>query len=128
MSANWWANKLGTQQPQQQRGGIVLAPQQPQPVYHQQQAPAPQHQQQPVDDDPNRKLGIREAISRFSGGESARVEGGLSCPACGSKTGYTEFRGMAGAAAGVMGARPAPHCYECGYNGKFMQGDQANWA
>jgi hypothetical protein len=131
--SNWWANKLAPQAPAPQRGGVVLPPAMPrtvqQPPHHQppggyQQPP----QQDPALDNPNRELSMREAISRFSGGESARVEGGLSCPSCGSKTGYTEYRGMGGMSAGVMGNRPAPHCYECGFNGKFMQGDQALWA
>lgn len=134
MSSSWWADKLAPAQPQvqaPQRVGITVPAQhvyqQPQqPVYQQQQAPV---QQQQVPDDPNRKLSLREAVSRFSGGESAKVEGHLSCPSCGSKTGYTEFRGMAGANAGVMGNRPAPHCMECGYNGRFAQGEAGgNWA
>lgn len=134
MSTDWWAKKLQTQQPV---AGIRLPPQQqylPQQPQYVQQAPqyvqqAPQQVQQhdPVQDDPNRKLSLREAVSRFSGGESARVEGHLSCPQCGSRTGYTEYRGMGGLSAGVMGNRPAPHCYECGYNGRFAQGEQANW-
>lgn len=132
--SDWWSSKLAPQQPQgQPRGGVVLPPALPpqpqQPPHHgapgtYQQPP----QQQAVPDDPNRKLTLREAISRFSGGESARVEANLACPHCGSRTGYTEYRGMGGLSAGVMGNRPAPHCYECGYNGKFAQGDQANWS
>lgn len=137
MSSDWWAKKLAPQQPQQRGVAIppVLPPQHysPQPPHHgapgtyQQPPQAPQPQQQPPED-PNRKLSLREAVSRFSGGESARVEGGVSCPQCGSTTSYTEFRGMGGMAAGVMGNRPAPQCMECGYNGRFVQGDQATWA
>lgn len=128
--SDWWANKLGGQQPQ--RGGVVLPPAMPrqpqQPPHHGQPGSYVQPPQQKEVDDPNRKLSLREAISRFSGGESARVEGNLRCPSCGSATGYTAFSGMSGMAAGVMGNRPAPHCFECGYNGRFAQGDQANWA
>lgn len=136
--SNWWADKLtGQQAPshgitvqpvvqQQQQfnlppGYVAVPVQQVQQHVHQQQAP------QQVED-PNRKLSLREAVTRFKGGEGTKTEGDLACPACGSKTGYTEFRGMAGLSAGVMGNRPAPHCYECGFNGKFMQGDQSNWA
>jgi len=132
--SDWWAKKLAPQQPMNR--GVVLPPVTPQPQYVPQpphhgapgtyQQPPQQAPQQPADD-PNRKLSLREAVARFSGGESARVEGNLSCPACGSRTGYTAFSGMGGMAAGVMGNRPAPRCYECGYNGKFVQGDQANW-
>jgi hypothetical protein len=133
--SDWWSSKLAPQT--QQRGGVVLPPV---PVHQPQQPPhhgapgtyqgqaTPAQQYNPPTDDPNRKLSLREAISRFSGGESARVEANLACPQCGSRTGYTAFSGMSGMAAGVMGNRPASHCFECGYNGKFTQGDQANWA
>ena len=128
--SDWWSNKI--QQPAQQpRGGVVLPPVQQRPVQQPPHHSAPgayQQPQQQVPDDPNRKLSLREAISRFSGGESARTESHLACPGCGSTTGYTQYSGMAGMSAGVMGNRPAPHCMLCGYNGKFVQGDQANWS
>lgn len=130
MSSNWWTNKLNTPS---QPGGLVLPPvqhtpqQQPVPYYGSpaqmppQQQPVYQRGPQPHDD-PNRKLSLREAVSRFSGGEGVRTEGNMACPSCGSFSGFTAFSGMAGAGAGVMGNRPAPHCFECGYNGKFIQG------
>lgn len=128
--SNWWANKLGTPPPP----GVPVAPmyQQPQPVQQTryqggmtaQEIAVHQRQEQ---EDPNRKLSLREAVSRFKGGEGARTEGDIACPACGDYEGYTQFSGMAGAAAGVNGMRPAPHCYKCGYNGKFQQGDPSTW-
>jgi hypothetical protein len=84
--------------------------------------------QQVQQSSPNEPVPFAEAIMRFSGGESAKTEKNLSCPSCGSATGYTAFSGMAGMANGVMGNRPAPHCFECGYNGKFAQGMESNWA
>ena len=134
MSGDWWSKKLQPTQP----AGLTLPAAQPQPVYQNQQPVYQQHQpqpvqqqvpiQQPVNDDPNRKLSLREAVSRFSGGEGRKTEGHLSCPSCGSHTGYTQFSGMGGLSAGVMGNRPAPHCFECGYNGKFAQGMESTWA
>lgn len=135
MSNDWWAKKLGTTQ-QAQPAGIPLTPR-PQPVYHQQpqqyvqqQQPTYQQQQeaQQAAEDPNRKVSLREAVSRFKGGEGMRTEGHMNCPSCGSKSGFTAFSGMGGMAAGVMGNRPAPHCFECGYNGKFAQGMESTWA
>ncbi len=143
--SDFWAKKLGG--PPQPRG-IVVQPQQHEqqqlPLYPQPQQ-APQVQQQymtPQDqaiaiaqqqaaaqaNDPNRQLTLKEAVSRWRGGEAWRTEGHLQCPGCGSHTGYTQYSGMGGMAAGVMGNRPRGHCFECGYNGQFSQGDQANWS
>lgn len=136
--SDWYAKKFGGNQ---QPGGVVLRPQQP--AYPQQQQPQPVYQQQPVQqqqtyqqeqqavqqaEDPNRKLSLREAVVRFKGSEGMRTEGHLNCPSCGSKSGYTQFSGMNSAGAGVMGNKPAPHCFECGYNGKFAQGMETTWA
>ena len=127
MSNNWWANKLAPAQPQQPRGGVVLPPVQPhyqqpphhgQPGQYQQTAPVPAQQ---VQVGPDGKIHIMDAIVAWKGGIAHRSEGGLSCPACGSQTGYTHYSGTAG-------NRPAPHCFVCGYNGRFSQGDQASWS
>jgi hypothetical protein len=128
--SDWWASKLAPKAPQVSRPGIVLPPAMPRtptpPPHH--SAPGEYQQPPAAPVDPNAPVPFEEALARFSGGESARTERGLACPACGSRTGYTAFSGMGGMAAGVAGNRPAPHCMLCGYNGKFSQGDQANWA
>lgn len=145
-SASWWASKLG--QTQQQPRGITV---QPQPVQYQ-QAHVPQQvpvQQMPVQQpamegvplqtgerqqmlDPNRaanaEVSMGEAMRLWRGGEAHRAEGHMQCPACGSKTGYTAYSGMAAGAARVNGQQPRPHCFECGYNGSFSQGLESNWA
>lgn len=129
MSNDWWARKLGTVQ--QQPAGIPVAPR-PQPV----QQPQHQYVQQPQPTmaeyneaaDPNRRLSLREAVVRFKGAEGMRTEGHMNCPNCGSKSGFTAFSGMNAAGAGVVGSKPAPHCFECGYNGKFAQGMESSWA
>lgn len=143
-SASWWAKKLGEQQPKTY--GIKLPPQpvqqhQPQPVQQVQAQPAPQPVQQGVplsqgerQDrlDPNRsndsEVTMGEAMRLWRGGEAHRTEGNMSCPACGSTTGYTAYSGMSGGAARVNGQQPRPHCFECGYNGSFAQGLESNWA
>ena len=138
--SDFWNRKLGT--PAQQPRGIVVQqqPQQyvpiPQPQQVQQAYLTPQ--QQAIAEanaahvaqmnDPNRQMSLREAVSRWQGGEAWRTEGNLNCPGCGSRTGYTQSSGMGGMSAGVAGNRPRGHCFECGYNGQFSQGDQANWA
>jgi hypothetical protein len=145
-SASWWANKLGNSQ---QPRGITVNPahiqriQNP-PTYQ----PSPQQQQPayvpPMEGvplqtgerqhvlDPNRsateEVSMGEAMRLWRGGEAHRTEGHLACPACGSKTGYTAYSGMAAGAARVNGQQPRPHCFECGYNGSFSQGMESNWA
>lgn len=136
--SNWWANKINQGQP----AGIRVAPQQQvQPQYVQQpQAPQPvpmQPQYTPPEQLDGSKVTYQqlarehdgEKISKYwRGGEGMRTEGNLGCPQCGSSTSFTAYSGNAGLAAGVAGNRPRPHCFECGYNGFFTQGEQANWA
>jgi hypothetical protein len=147
--SDWWSKKLGQQTTPQY--GLVVPPaqhHQPQPV-HQQQPQAPQQQQHltPQEqaileaqaaavrstDDPNRKLSLREAVSRWQGGEAWRTEGGLTCPGCGSRTGYTQYSGTAAMSHAKMDShgnlvRPRGHCFECGYNGIWSQGQESSWA
>lgn len=135
--SNWWANKLQANQP----AGIRVVPAQhaPQPQYTQ-QAPQPvPHQPQyvPPEQVDGSKVSYQqlarehdgEKISKYwRGGEGMKTEGHLGCPNCGTTTGYTAYSGQSGLSAGVAGNRPRPHCFECGYNGLFSQGEQANWA
>jgi hypothetical protein len=134
--SNWWANKIQQQQP----AGIRVMPQ-----HHVQQAPQPVQYPQPVQQPhqythPGEIDGSKisyqqlarehdgEKISKYwRGGEAMKTEGHLGCPNCGSNTSYTQYSGNAGLAAGIAGNRPRPHCFECGYNGVFVQGEQANW-
>ena len=148
--SNFWSKQLGTPSP----GGIVVPPQQPQPVYQQPATAPQQHVQQPQPhqemtpqqqaileaqqrasqnvDDPNRQLSLREAVTRWKGGEAWQKEGHLRCPGCNSATGYTQFSGNLGHAQAVFTERgqatPRGHCFECGYNGQYQQGLEASWA
>jgi hypothetical protein len=126
--SDWWSRKLN---PQDNRPGLRVPSSYPEPVRHVQQAPQPP-QHQPVQappqpqDDPNREVTMGEAMRTWKGGEAHRKEGHLSCPECGSATGYTQY--SAGGATTVNGNRPRSHCFECGYNGHFMQGLETSWA
>lgn len=141
MASDWWQQKAqqltGTNEPP--RHGITVPRQQPvqqQPVapqpVQQQQPTAPQQQvvQQPGNQqvlDPNRppdaEIGMGDALRLWQGGPAAKTEGNLSCPECGSRTGYTEYSRTQ-----MHGGRPRPHCFECGYNGLFSQGLESSWA
>jgi len=135
--SDWWSKKLASQQPH----GIRVSPQHHIPQQQQPQQPVhyPQPQQQMVPQAPidGSKVTYQqlakehdgEKISKYwRGGEAMRTEGNLGCPQCGSSTSYTQYSGTAGAAAGIAGNRPRPHCFECGYNGLFQQGEMANWS
>ena len=131
-SADWFAKKLGTQPSQPH--GLVVQPREPAPITPPQpvvQQPVPQQpvQQAPPPPpqeavDPNAEVHMGDAIKQWKGGEAHRKEGHLSCPACGNATSYTAFSGRGS----VNGASPRARCFECGYNGSYMQGDEANWA
>ena len=131
MSKSWWDKKLGNAPERQPFAFTVQAPQQqpqPAPVAAQpvqEQQPAPVHTKPVLD--PNRpenaEITMGEAMRLWQGGQANRMEGHLACPSCGSSTGYTEY-----SASLQPGGRPRPHCFECGYNGAYQQGDQANWA
>ena len=142
MANDWWAKKLGSDKPQPQFGITVREqppqsvpepvqpqPQQVQPAPAPQQSPAPQPPGRQKVLDPNRhgqeQVNMGEALRLWEGGEAQRKEGGLSCPECGSLTGYTNY---SGGSSRVAGHTPRSHCFECGYNGHFQQGDQANWS
>ena len=58
----------------------------------------------------------------WRGGKAHQIDA-QPCPNCGgnqfySRTGHGVRRGPP----------PAPHCYNCGYNGMFEQGLESSWA
>jgi hypothetical protein len=127
--SDWWSRKLA---PQDQRPGIRVPYEYPQPTQQRPQAQPPQHEQPQAppapQDDPKREVTMGEAIRTWRGGEAHRKEGHLACPGCGSATGYTEYSAAGHSGSMVNGQRPRGHCFECGYNGHFMQGLESSWA
>ena len=75
--------------------------------------------------DPSGQTTIGEAIRNWQGGEAARKEGNNTCPECGSANVFSRM--AKGAGSGSNGNAPAPRCYECGWNGIYDQGLEANW-
>jgi predicted nucleic-acid-binding Zn-ribbon protein len=130
MSAqDWYARRLAqVQQPQQlpPRGqpnapGRPQQPQYPQayqqPVYQPQ--PQPQQYQQP-------QQVVQFAGYQYEGAQN--YQGGIAqqlnpdaCPQCGGNQYFAKVRTKG------RGPDPAGHCYNCGYNELFDQGDQASW-
>lgn len=140
-SSGWWAKKLGrdTQQqsPPQAYQGYPQAPQVPQgppngyPQYPQQQN-LPGHQQPPSRSNAaqdwasmtteQRWGSLTQMAGAWQGGKAAQVDRN-PCPQCGSTQYFSR-----GAEGPSRLPPPAPHCYNCGYNGGlFQQGDPATW-
>ena len=130
-NSSWWANKLQGDTPRYTLS--IPAATQPAPVQQVQQAPvqqAPVHTKEVLDPSrpENAEISMGDAMRLWKGGEAHRKEGHLSCPSCGSSTGFTSYSGMSAGAARVNGQQPRPHCFECGYNGSFAQGLESSWA
>ena len=119
MSQDWYARRLGQQHQQPQAPQQRYSPP-TQPHYPQQHQPQPQHQQQP-DTSQIRVTtqNLYEVAGMWRGGPAARTEG-QPCPNCGSNH-YFSRAGKSRLPA------PAPHCFDCGYNGLFDQGLPQTW-
>lgn len=87
-----------------------------------------QPQQQPQQNnmkvlDPNRaeneNVPMGDAIRLWKGSRAVQRET-MTCPDCGSDHVFSRTNGG-------TSMPPAPVCYTCGWNGKYSQGDQANW-
>lgn len=120
--SDWWSKKLSGEKPTA-----------PRPTFTQPVNPLPTHvapsTQQPVTQTPVQAQpesfsdALRMGIT--NGGEAARRDT-MSCPACGGN--YVFSRTNASGGTNINGSAPAPRCYTCGWNGKFQQGEQSNWA
>ena len=130
-SSDWYARRLGQAQPQQQSprstySGATNAPGRPpqypqqyaQPVYQPQQ---PQQYQQPQGQQVVQFAGYQYAgVENYHGGIAQKLNPDL-CPACGGNQYFAKVRTKG------RGPDPAGHCYNCGYNELFDQGDATSW-
>lgn len=66
-------------------------------------------------------LNIQQATGKAQPGQGHRLNPD-PCPSCGSNQYFEVLSGKR------RGPPPAPHCYNCGYNGLFEQGLEGNWA
>jgi hypothetical protein len=112
-SSGWYARKFGGQrqqpQPQQMR---------PPPGYIPQQQMQPQVQQAPPKVTIDNLWG---AMTTWHGGKAHKIDPD-PCPECGSTRYYSR------SGEGVRrGPPPAPHCFDCGFNGMFQQGMASSW-
>lgn len=126
MSAqDWYARRLsqaGVSQPQPHFGrnaGQIPIYQPPQQDYTQQFQPV----QQPEEIPPNGQVTMQnfvEMAGRWRGGQANRTER-TPCPGCGGPRFFSR------ANANSRSGSPAPHCFDCGYNGLFDQGMPETW-
>lgn len=118
--SDWWSKKLAGEKPTTSRTN--LPPVQAPLAFPQQAQPAPVTPSSapvPVDSQ-EATLSDYLKSGQTKGGEATRRETAM-CPQCGGR--YVFSRGS-----GIVGANPAPRCYECGWNGLYSQGEQSNWA
>lgn len=94
----------------QQPASPSLPPTTPAPV---QQPPAP-----PAQDAPPGQMHITDAIARWKGGAGNAET--ATCPRCGSRNVFSRANAAIITSSGAS-ASPAPHCYECGWNGLWEQ-------
>jgi len=81
-----------------------------------QAAPYTQHQTQvPVTIE-----NLYAMAGHWHGGQAHKVDTD-PCPRCGSNQFFSRINGK------TRGPEPAPHCYNCGYNGMFDQGMASSW-
>jgi predicted RNA-binding Zn-ribbon protein involved in translation (DUF1610 family) len=119
------AQARGLQAPQQRQVQPTM-PYQQHPQAYQQPTPAPQWQQQPQYQQPQQPpppvtiANLWDAMKEWRGGKAHRVDA-QPCPECGGNQYYSRSDGAR------RGPPPAPHCYNCGYNGLFEQGEAATW-
>jgi hypothetical protein len=116
---SWWANKLGLtpQQPQTPLQAFQAPPQQQQAPQYQQQVQQPYAAPKPENFSQAMAM-VQQGIIPTEGGQAAKTDP-YSCPECGSPNYFSRK------ANGVGGAVPAPHCFGCGYNGRFTQDPNA---
>jgi len=108
------------QQPQYQQPSQYQQPPQQQWVGQQYVQQQPQQYQQPPQPEPVTIANLWDAMKEWRGGKAHRVDA-QPCPECGGNQYYSRSEGAR------RGPPPAPHCYNCGYNGLFEQGEAATW-
>jgi hypothetical protein len=122
-SASWYQRKMASL-----RGGQAAPPvpqqriqQYAQPQYPQQPQARPQVQQYQAQSLPPVTMdNLYQAMGHWRGGKAHQIDS-EPCPECGSNQYYSRTDGKR------RGPPPAPHCYNCGYNGMFQQGDPTTW-
>lgn len=120
MTNDWWSRRLSSNSPTTQATRTSVPPTTPAIKFPTQ---VPAQSQMPSGQTENPTT-TGEAIRVWKGGEAMRKEGHMRCPDCGSQHVFTRV----GSGTTINGSQPAPRCFACGWNGKYSQADQSNWA
>jgi predicted RNA-binding Zn-ribbon protein involved in translation (DUF1610 family) len=135
-TASWYARKVAQMRgtpapaPYQPRANPGMPPQQWAPQVQRVQTPVPPVQQQPQTYDGTVKqesaslttlLDVQRATGIAQPGQGAKLNPD-PCPNCGGALFYADLGKK------TRGPAPAPHCFNCGYNGGlFEQGMPSSW-
>ena len=124
-NASWYARKLaqmrGQHPPAFQGRAPIPAYQQPQPGYQQNpRLPQPQTTPATPPETLSELLDLQQHGQALRPGRGARLNQD-PCPNCGGNLYYADL-GLK-----RRGPPPAPHCFNCGYNELFEQGQQSTW-
>jgi len=123
MSQDWYARRLNQQQQPQAYQRQAPAPYQPPVPVQYQYVPQPHQHQVPPPPPPNGSVtheNFMQMASQWRGGAAMKNDPG-GCPECGSPRYYSRSKTVS------RGPAPAPHCFDCGWNGLFDQGDPTTW-
>jgi hypothetical protein len=118
--SDWYQRRMARYRAEQPQPQPYARQQQPQPFIHQQ--PAPQQQPFTPPQGATNTHNLFEMMGLWRGGKAHRIDA-QPCPECGSN----QYFSRTGAEV-RRGPPPAPHCWNCGYNGLFTQGLASNWS
>ena len=126
--ADWFARKAGNTAPAVRRPlGIQVPAQAPAPVVQQPQGGVSVQEEDVGTED----LSLTDMLAGrgTSRGAQATKTETMNCPSCGSRNFFSNRNGgmLVKPETGEQVAAN-PKCFECGYNGRFTQGDEASWA
>jgi hypothetical protein len=122
VSTDWWSRKLGTAP----SAPAPVQRVQPQPVrpflQHPNRTPLQQHEEDEgrrvIHNSEDQEEAFKWGKRNWRGGQAVKIDGFAACPECGSYEYFSRRN------ASVGGMAPAPHCYSCGYNGRYEQAQQ----
>jgi hypothetical protein len=119
--SDWYARRLARARSEAPAPRQQPQPQQYAPQYRQQQPP-PGYNPQPAPQSVPTTIGnLWGQMQAWRGGPAHKVDAN-PCPQCGSDHYYSRT-----GAEVRRGPPPAPHCFDCGYNGMFEQGLASTW-
>ena len=123
--SDWYARRLARHRTEQGQPMVPYARQAPlqQPPQPPQHVPFQQAAQEYFEPPKGATTvdNLYQMMGRWKGGKAHKIDS-EPCPECGSNQYFSRTDGHR------RGPPPAPHCYNCGFNGLFTQGLESNWS